>query len=435
MVNNGFPHVTISHELVLDLQHRRVKVIFIINSGTIAQFGGIKFYGNKNIPSSLIKRQLAFQTGDIFKRSLIDLSQQRIYSLNTFRIINVLATVEHDSQSVIPIRVNVIESPRFTTKFGVGWGTEDHFRTFLDFGWARFSGGARRLNVYLKHSKLEPYHAKIGLRQPAFLSPDMGLGSNLFIRKQDEPAYKLKRSGFQLYLQRQTKYKMNWGLTYAFESVNLDLKSIADAPPNSELSNLYNKSGLLFDISRNTTDDIFSPNQGVNHSLSFKLNAIGPNDYRYAKWMFDMRSYTSLRGNVLAMRLKGGAIKALETGGFIPVEDRFYSGGANSVRGWARHLLGPADSDNQPRGGRYLIETALELRKPIYKMLHGALFMDIGNVWQEAPNRFYTDLGHSIGLGLRFKTPVGPVRFDAAVPTTKNSGNQVHWHLTIGEAF
>jgi outer membrane protein insertion porin family len=435
MVNNGFPHAEISHKLSVNIERHRVTVVFLIKSGAAAQFGGITFKGNENISNSLIKKQLAFQTGDVFKRNMLDASQQRIYSLNAFRIINVLATVENDSQTVIPIRVNVIELPRFTSKLGIGWGTEDQFRSSLDFGWGRFLGGARRLNIFLKHSKLEPYHAKIGLRQPAFLSPETGIGSTFFIRKQAEPAYKLERFGVQVYLQRYTKFNINWGLTYAFENVNLDLKSIADAPPNADLARLYNKSGLLLNISRNTTDDIFSPHQGVNHSLSIKANTFGPNDYRYSKWMFDFRTYTSAFGNVLAMRLKGGVIKPLETGGFIPVEDRFYSGGANSIRGWGRHELGPADAQNQPRGGRYLLETAVEVRTPIYKMFQSAIFWDVGNVWQDAPKKFYANLSHAVGIGLRFKTPVGPVRIDAAVPVTESSNKKIQWHLTIGEAF
>ena len=136
----------------------------------------------------------------------------------------------------------------------------------------------------------------------------------------------------------------------------------------------------------------------------------------------------------MATRLKIGDISSMDAGGFIPVEDRFYSGGSNSVRGWARSELGPKDSNGKPVGGNSVLEGSLELRIPLLGSFDSAVFWDFGNVWEEEFGDVLNELNHALGFGLRFKTPIGPVRFDLAAPVF-NEEKHIRWHLTIGEAF
>jgi outer membrane protein insertion porin family len=93
----------------------------------------------------------------------------------------------------VPISIKIREAPKFTNKIGFGWGKEDRFRAFADVQWLRFFGGARRLNLFLKHSGLEPYHINLRFAQPAFIWPNTTVGLNPFIRKQAEPAFTVDR--------------------------------------------------------------------------------------------------------------------------------------------------------------------------------------------------------------------------------------------------
>ena len=117
-----------------------------------------------------------------------------------------------------------------------------------------------------------------------------------------------------------------------------------------------------------------------------------------------------------------------------PLEERFYSGGSNSVRGWGRSMLGPVSSVNKPLGGNSQAEASAELRYPLYKMLHGVVFYDIGNVWSDYLTFPWSELRHAGGAGLRFQTPIGPIRMDLAWPLGEGK-RSMQVHVSIGQAF
>jgi outer membrane protein insertion porin family len=127
----------------------------------------------------------------------------------------------------------------------------------------------------------------------------------------------------------------------------------------------------------------------------------------------------------------------------VPLEERFYLGGSNSVRGWGRQDLGPVDAQSTPVGGQAMFALNLELRLPLYKKLRWVQFWDAGNVW-----RSIDDVGGDLqlfvspGVGLRFETPIGPLRFDVAYrlrrqPQDPRDGlwKRLDFHISIGQAF
>ena len=128
-----------------------------------------------------------------------------------------------------------------------------------------------------------------------------------------------------------------------------------------------------------------------------------------------------------------------------PVEERFYSGGSYSVRGWQRQLLGPreismpADSMESvvPTGGNSIIEGSFEFRNPIYKNISGALFLDYGNVWGDWNGFDLLDLHYAIGAGLRYNTLIGPIRVDFAWKLNRQEFDRrdYEFHVSIGQSF
>ena len=317
---------------------------------------------------------------------------------------------------------------------GVGWGKEDLFRAFADVQWLRFLGGARRLNLFLKHSGLEPYRVNLRFTQPGFIGPNTSLGLNPFIRKQTEPAFTVDRRGGDIYLHRQIGKIYNAGIGYTYEVVHLDTTTVGDADIQPDLNSLYNKSSITTGFSQTSTDDLFSPTKGFNNGITIKYSGVGPSTYTYLKWLVDVRHYLQIPRAVLATRIKVGQINSYDASGFIPVEDRFYAGGANSVRGWARHELGPEDENGKPLGGNYLTEGSLEFRIPVVGSFNGAIFWDFGNVWEGEFSGLLDKQRHALGAGIRFHTPIGPVRFDIARPVL-DQDSHIRWHLTLGQAF
>jgi outer membrane translocation and assembly module TamA len=139
----------------------------------------------------------------------------------------------------------------------------------------------------------------------------------------------------------------------------------------------------------------------------------------------------------------------------VPLESRFFSGGGNSVRGYKENSLGPLEEDGSPIGGRVLLLTNVELRFPLPLLARynfgGALFIDGGNVWSSVeeidPEHFNPFIEsdeisplyyrYSFGLGVRYNTPVGPIRLDMGIPLSKTDdlGHDYLFHISLGQIF
>ena len=143
----------------------------------------------------------------------------------------------------------------------------------------------------------------------------------------------------------------------------------------------------------------------------------------------------------LASRIKSGAIFEIGETKFIPRSERFYAGGATTVRGYQEQLLGPTSLDNkgdlQALGGKFLFLTNVELRIPLFWLFVSEVFVDGGNVWEELNAFQYNDIRFSTGLGLAIITPLGPVRLDYGYKLNPQSKDKDHdaYHLGIYFAF
>ena len=119
----------------------------------------------------------------------------------------------------------------------------------------------------------------------------------------------------------------------------------------------------------------------------------------------------------------------------MPRHVRFYGGGGGSVRGYDYQSIGPRDAQNRPSGGGSLVETSLEVRQRVWGDIGAVGFVDAGSVGSgSAPD--FNNLRIGAGIGLRYYTPIGPIRLDVAVPLTKQRGDDTfELYIGIGQAF
>jgi len=141
---------------------------------------------------------------------------------------------------------------------------------------------------------------------------------------------------------------------------------------------------------------------------------------------------------IFATRLVLGAIQPYSTTqtAEIPRNVRFFAGGPGSVRGFELNRLGPLAIDDDPIGGHSLIEGSAELRFPIVGQLGGVLFVDFGNVFSEPFTYHLDDLRYAVGPGIRYMTPIGPIRLDVGIvmdPRPNETAARVEF--SIGQAF
>jgi outer membrane protein assembly factor BamA len=186
-------------------------------------------------------------------------------------------------------------------------------------------------------------------------------------------------------------------------------------------------------------DDPFDATRGGMHSSTFEYGpkALG-SDVRFVKY-FGQQFYFRPLGThlVSASAFRFGVGRGLDDQDLIPSE-RFYAGGANTVRGYREDSLGGVDFLGIPLGGHALMIFNQEARFPIYKWLRGVGFFDAGNVFAKASDLSF-DLKASVGLGLRLATPVGMFRVDLGVPLSSQEGDngrrEPRWYFSLGQMF
>jgi outer membrane translocation and assembly module TamA len=150
---------------------------------------------------------------------------------------------------------------------------------------------------------------------------------------------------------------------------------------------------------------------------------------------------------VLAVRARGGSIAGI--GGTpetvnVPFYKLYFLGGATNLRGWGRFEVSPLSEGGTPLGGQTFANFSAEVRMPIWKNLSGVLFADAGNVWSDPWDFNINDLRYDVGPGLRYNTPIGPIRVDFGYQLNPIPGLLVdgkpetrhyRFHFSIGQAF
>ncbi|MFQ5707094.1 MAG: outer membrane protein assembly factor BamA [bacterium] len=434
--NLGYPYIEAKVKTVLDPKSHTVVLNWYLDPGPYCVVGPITITGNKNVSDKVIKRGLGFKEGQQFQQRKLQNAQSQIYRLELFRFVGLSASNLDQRPKEIPIEVRVKETVLRTLKIGAGYGSEESVRATAQWRHRNFLGGARILRAQAKHStKLLPLQLELELSQPYFLGNRNDLVVKPFFIWQDEKSFEAKRVGLETTFNRQLTRRTNFFVTTRVERDTIRVKG-EGAP--AELANLYNKSVLQAGLRRNSADQLFTPTKGSVSSLVLEQAGVPLNSrFKYIKLYGEFRKYLQIKtGYVFAYRIFLGTMNPVRGSRETPVEERYFSGGSYSVRGWRRQLLGPT-IDGIPVGGNSVLEGSFELRNPIYKGLSGALFLDYGNVWQEWDGYDLLGLKYALGAGLRYRTPIGPFRFDFAWKLNKQEFDDKNYeiHISIGQAF
>lgn len=427
----------VKYSLDLDTSKSEVDIKWEIDLGNLSKFGNISFVGNERTELNLLENKVSFEYGDVYDGNELDTTQKKIYDLGLFYIVSVNAELDKPDSNRIPVVINLEEAPRFNTKFGIGYGRDEKFRISLDQKWLAFLGGARQLNLYAKYSSLEPYNIRLSFLQPNFLWEETTLSSSGFLLRQTEPGFTINRLGANVSLRRAFFLEIFGSIKYTFENSNLDINSISQVEREEfKIDQIYNKSSLELGFERITSKPLFNPDNGTFTAVAIHYSGLGfGSKYHFLRPTIDFRKYTGLtEWMVFAFKIKAGTIFSYDDDKVVPFEERFYSGGSSSIRGWGRAQLGPKDNNGIPIGGKSLLEANLELRYPIYSILSGVAFLDFGNVWRDQLTYSINELRYSSGLGLRVGTPIGPIRLDFAIPIYEGAA-QLQYFISVGHAF
>jgi outer membrane protein insertion porin family len=437
LLDEGYAHVKTERKAEVDLDQRQVQIRYSIQPGPLTKFGDTAIKGTDTVEPELVSRELTYKAGETYSLKKVVESREKLLALDLFSAVKVGPEETTGTPVVVPMAVEVAEKPHREIKIGVGYGSEDQFRSQFEWRHLNWLGGGRRLSVLAKYSSIAVAGA-VNFVQPHFLTAETQGVVTLSHDQEEEETYLLNATRFMPRLDHRFSPALTGFVGYRVEYDKLN--DVAEATVQS-LGGLRRQgvlSGPAAGLVWNTSDDPFNPKKGEVVSLVLgQAGAIWGGQYSFYKITAEAKKYLEVGWQtVFASRLKLGLADAIGANKNLPLFERFYSGGEKSVRGYGRRRLGPLSASNDPLGGLSLLEGSLELRRPIWKELNGALFVDFGQVSTRRFDIPIDNLQFSSGFGVSYATPVGPLRLDIGFPFKPPPGDK-SWqvHFSIGAYF
>ncbi|MDH4223681.1 MAG: outer membrane protein assembly factor BamA [candidate division Zixibacteria bacterium] len=458
--NYGYPYCQVNMEYEISNDSTQARVNFYINPDEEVKFGEIYFEGFSLTDKKVAERELIIKRGEIYSRERILKSEQRVYSTGLFNYLSLEAKNIKGKPKNPDFVLKVVErKPSYVgIKLGLGQYQPQNLTAdlttadlTLEWGNRNLAGSARKINisaftsfVIIKDWQNLSNRFKLGFVEPWFLGTRTPFDFDLYYEpgvKSIIQPYRIESYGGNFNFSREYNRDVKFWLTFSYQGIK-----IYGIPPDKEEEfkmekgiNIRRK--MSFSVEKDTRSNPFIPTTGSYFLIYNELvGGFLKGDNHFYKTILTWNRYNPLgeKGelDILATRVKIGYVQKLFRDKFVPTFDRFYAGGAYTIRGYLENTLGPKDSKGENIGGGFMMLANSEIRRNLFWKFGYTVFLDAGNVWAEPKDFNFSDIRVTAGAGLQFFTPVGPIRLDYARRIIRDddpSGGR--FHLAILYAF
>ncbi|MEA1996876.1 MAG: BamA/TamA family outer membrane protein, partial [Gemmatimonadota bacterium] len=438
--DNGYLYADVKDRYYYPAGDLNAEVYFDIDEGVQVKVGRIEIKGNKKIKTYIIRRGLEIREGEVYTEAGMRESKRNLYRTGIIRDIRHELLGLEEKKEMVDVVIHLTEGDFRTIGLGAGIGDIDGLRGNVEWGHYNLLGRALSLMQFTRLT-YQPFEkdpaykyslsSSITLRQPYFLHSRIEVSTTGMFGKVSYSHHEEEKTGVFVLFRNMFTERKELGLL-----VELNNRRIFDvdtaAADQSIIDNMGSKiTNLVSPIyMSDRRDDRFNPERGYMYvakatmaggpllagSINFYLFSI-EGTYIRPLWRFNNESPL-----IIAGRVKLGVVREFGGTPSVPPTEAFNIGGAQTLRGYKELSIGPINDRNAP--GNCLVQANLELRYPIRGNLGGVLFLDAANVFRNVhfDERFH--LLTTAGLGLRYRTPVGPLRIDAALKLNNISGRR-----------
>jgi len=431
----------------------RVDIQYSIIESEIAYVDKIKIRGNVKTKDLVIRRELRIHPGDKFDGDKLRRSKERLQNLGFFEEIS-YDTEPSDASSKRDLIVEVKEAKTGAFSFGGGYSTVDQFVGFIEveqknFDWRNFpyfTGDGQDLRVRASFGTVSDSYT-LSFTEPWVFDYPVSFGFDLYKTTHQRESdvgygYDEDRTGGDIRLGKEISEYLSANFMYRYERI-----SIGNIPPEAS-SDLKKEDGrnaissAEFGLTYDSRDSVFNPTKG--YVLTGSLECAGgpfSGDKDFFKFFGRASKYFPLfRGSVLEFKGRVGLADPYGDSEEIPIYERLFAGGAETVRGYEERKVGPIDTETKdPLGGESMLIGNIEYTYPLLEFLKGAAFFDTGNVWKRMSDLGNGHFKSSVGLGVRIKTPIGPIRLDYGIPLNKGPAEETkskgRFHFSVSHGF
>ncbi len=409
------------------LGNLRVPVTFTIKAGPVYRFDGVTVTGLTRLRPSVVKNRFRKLTGKAYKPEPLDEHFRELLKTGLFSNLRVNTTAIPGDH--VRIDLTAQEAKPKTVGFSLGYGTYDGPIIGVQLGNRNLNGTGRPLTLDIEYSQREE-RAELIYADPWLLESDVNLRASAFVRQRDEIGYSKRDDGVRTDFTQKFGKTVEFGLFLQAKQVDVSKLKIDPAftgPTSYQIGTL----GITqaFDHRNSPVD----PTRGWIITMAEDVDVLG-GSVAFGRVTARITEFIPIyRHIVLALGARGGLIYPFSG---VPIDERYFNGGATTVRSFSEHNLGPRDPHHYPIGGDEFTVFNAEVDFPIRDALAGAIFADAGNVVSEFKNAGLQEMRFGLGAGLRYKLPIGPIRID--VGANPNPRKYEHWGavaVSFGFAF
>jgi len=433
--HEGYMNAIIDVDRNLKPNTKKMNIAFKIDGKEVVYLGRVNIKGNTKTKDIVIRRELRIYPGERFDGEKIRRSKERLYNLGFFEDIY-FETMPTKKLNVNDLEISVKETKTGEFSFGGGYSSVDEFIGFVQvtqknfdlLNFPYFTGDGQYLAIKAELGMVRNDY-NISWTEPWIFDYPLSFGFDAYHkthlrRTHVGYGYKEIRAGGDVRFGKEFLEYFRGNLMYRLESVDIsDVSDDATQDEKDEEGDNWLSSAIL-GIQFDNRDNVFSPTKGFVTGLSLEnTGGILMGDKDFVKGFYSASFYYSpINKIVIEFKTRAGLADSYNDTDKVPIYERFYAGGANTIRGYRERKVGPRDANsNDPIGGEALLVGNVELSFPIYeKVIKGAIFYDIGSVWQEMQDFASGSYKQGTGVGLRVKTPIGPIRLDWGYPLSPN---------------
>jgi len=408
-------------------------VVFEINEGPEVYVERINIVGNVRSQDKILRREIPLEEGELFTLQKMQRARQRLINLGFFETVNVNTAPGSDKTKII-VNVDVVERPTGIFAIGGGFSSVDSFLGSIDISQRNFLGRGWEVSARIR-AGAKTQQGMISFTEPWFLDRPLAVGFDIYdtIRKYDE--YDLDSLGGTARMSHPFADFWRWNLQYRITRDKISNVINTVSTVLLQESGTRVTSLVAGSLVRDSRDNLVAPTKGGSISLLGEFAGIG-GDSHFVKTVASGTYFQPIwLDHILSGRVEAGYGWGWD-GSDLPLFERFYLGGPNSVRGFKFRRLSPIDASGVRIGGDTELLGNVEYIIPLPFNIRLAGFFDVGQVYGFNVKFDPTNLREAAGAGVRWISPFGPIRIDYGVNLDRRAGEEFGaFHFSVGSPF
>ncbi|HEY7138777.1 MAG TPA: outer membrane protein assembly factor BamA [Methylomirabilota bacterium] len=417
-----------------DLANLKVDVAIPLVEGGPVYVERINIAGNTKSSEKVLRRELRVAEGELFTYQKLVRSRQRLFNLGYFDEVNV-NTDQGSTPDKIVINIDVKERATGVFSIGAGYSSLDSLFATLDVSQRNLFGRGQEVFLRFRIGSVSRL-GLVGFTEPYLFDIPLRAGFDIYDREREYEDFTEERLGGDIRASYPITEFITLSGVYRLENVDItDVSPTASQDLKQEEGTKLN-SVVEFLVARDTRDNIFEPTKGSRNSVEFQFAGLG-GDTQFYKVIGESSWFVPLPIFNLVWAVRGLAGFVEGWGGEeVPIFERFFLGGATTLRGQKTRTVAPKDAQGETIGGTSELVFNTELLIPIFPRFRVALFFDAGNAYGFGTEFDPTNLRYTVGAGVRFFSPLGPMRLDLGYNLDKEPGEKAYQiNFTVGAPF